>query len=33
MGKVYEAPGKPGSIVSLKPRYDNFIGGKGAIYA
>jgi aldehyde dehydrogenase len=28
MGKVYEAPGKPGSVVTLKPRYDNFIGGK-----
>ncbi|MGE4266627.1 MAG: aldehyde dehydrogenase family protein [Deferribacterales bacterium] len=27
MGKIYEAPGKAGSIVSLKPRYDNFIGG------
>ena len=28
MGKIYEAPGKSGSLVSLKPRYDNFIGGK-----
>ncbi len=28
MGKVYEQPGKPGSVVSVKPRYDNFIGGK-----
>ena len=28
MGKVYEAPGQPGSVVTLKPRYDNFIGGK-----
>ena len=28
MGKVFEAPGKPGSVVTLKPRYDNFIGGK-----
>ncbi len=28
MGKVYEAPGKAGSVVSLKPRYENFIGGK-----
>ena len=27
MGKVYEAPGKPGSVVAVKPRYDNFIGG------
>ena len=25
--KVYEAPGQPGSIVSVKPRYENFIGG------
>ncbi len=28
MGKVYEAPGKAGSVVSLKQRYENFIGGK-----
>ncbi|MBN1140353.1 MAG: aldehyde dehydrogenase [Deltaproteobacteria bacterium] len=28
MGKIYEAPGRPGSIVSVKPRYDNFIGGQ-----
>ena len=28
MGKVYEKPGKSGSVVSVKPRYDNFIGGK-----
>ena len=28
VGKVYEAPGKPGSVVSLKPRYGNFIGGE-----
>jgi aldehyde dehydrogenase len=28
MGKVYEAPGRPGSIVSLQPRYGNFIGGQ-----
>jgi aldehyde dehydrogenase len=25
--KVYAAPGEPGSPVTLKPRYDNFIGG------
>src|SRR5664280_772775 len=25
--KVYEAPGRPGSPVSVKPRYENFIGG------
>jgi aldehyde dehydrogenase len=25
--KVYEAPGRPGSLVSVKPRYENFIGG------
>jgi aldehyde dehydrogenase len=25
--KVYDAPGRPGSVVTLKPRYDNFIGG------
>src|SRR5487761_2671697 len=25
--KVYEAPGQPGSIVSVKARYENFIGG------
>ena len=28
MGKVYAPPGTPGSVVTLKPRYDNFIGGK-----
>ncbi len=26
-GKVYEAPGRRGSLVSLKARYGNFIGG------
>ena len=25
--KVYEAPGRPGSVVEVKARYDNFIGG------
>jgi aldehyde dehydrogenase len=25
--EVYAAPGQPGSVVELKPRYDNFIGG------
>ena len=25
--KVYPAPGEPGSPVTLKPRYDNYIGG------
>jgi aldehyde dehydrogenase len=24
----YEAPGRPGSIVEVQPRYENFIGGK-----
>ena len=24
----YVPPGQPGSIVSVKPRYENFIGGK-----
>jgi aldehyde dehydrogenase len=24
----YVPPGEPGSIVSVKPRYENFIGGK-----
>ena len=24
---VYAAPGSPESLVSLKPRYENFIGG------
>ncbi len=24
---VYEAPGSPASIVEVKPRYENFIGG------
>jgi aldehyde dehydrogenase len=28
MSKIYEAPGQPGSIVTLKPRYSNFIGGE-----
>lgn len=28
MGKIYEAPGNAGSIVSLKSRYNNFIGGE-----
>ncbi len=27
-GKVYTPPGEPGSVVQLKPRYDNFIGGR-----
>ena len=27
MGKVYAPPGTPGSVVTLKARYDNFIGG------
>ena len=26
---AFIAPGKPGSIVELKTRYDNFIGGNG----
>ena len=26
--KVYVAPGRPGSLVKVKPRYNNFIGGK-----
>jgi aldehyde dehydrogenase len=26
--KAYVPPGQPGSIVSVKPRYENFIGGK-----
>ncbi|HYM51705.1 MAG TPA: aldehyde dehydrogenase family protein [Candidatus Limnocylindrales bacterium] len=26
--KVYVPPGQPGSLVSLKPRYDNLIGGR-----
>jgi aldehyde dehydrogenase len=25
--KVYEAPGRPGSVVEVKARYENFIGG------
>ncbi|MEA2683585.1 MAG: aldehyde dehydrogenase [Chloroflexota bacterium] len=25
---AYVAPGQPGSVVSVKPRYENFIGGK-----
>jgi aldehyde dehydrogenase len=28
MGKVCEAPGTPGSVVTGKPRYENFIGGR-----
>ena len=28
MSKVYAPPGTPGSVVTVKPRYDNFIGGK-----
>jgi aldehyde dehydrogenase len=24
----YVPPGQPGSIVSVEPRYENFIGGK-----
>ena len=28
MGKVYKAPGTPGSVVTVKARNDNFIGGK-----
>ncbi len=28
MGKTYKAPGSPGSVVTVKPRYENFIGGK-----
>jgi len=27
-GGVYAAPGTPGSVVTLKPRYENFIGGR-----
>jgi aldehyde dehydrogenase len=27
-GRVYTAPGRPGSVVEVKPRYENFIGGK-----
>ena len=27
-GKVYAMPGQPGSIVSVKPKYENFIGGR-----
>src|SRR5271167_231971 len=26
--KVFVAPGRDGSLVSLKPRYENFIGGE-----
>ncbi len=26
--KVYTPPGQPGSVVTVKPRYDNFIGGR-----
>ncbi len=26
-GRVYEVPGRPGSLVELKERYDNFVGG------
>jgi aldehyde dehydrogenase len=28
MSKVYAPPGTPGSVVTVMPRYDNFIGGK-----
>ena len=28
MSKIYEAPGTPGSVVTVKPRYENFIGGE-----
>jgi aldehyde dehydrogenase len=27
-GKVYVPPGLPGSLVTVKPRYDNFLGGR-----
>jgi aldehyde dehydrogenase len=27
MSKIYAAPGTPGSVVSVKEKYDNFIGG------
>ncbi|MBC7298539.1 MAG: aldehyde dehydrogenase, partial [Demequina sp.] len=27
-GTVYTRPGEPGSLVTLKSRYDNFIGGE-----
>ena len=26
--EAFVAPGQPGSVVEVKPRYDNFIGGK-----
>jgi len=26
--KVYTPPGRPGSVVEVKHRYDNFIGGR-----
>ena len=26
--EVYTQPGQPGSLVQVKPRYDNFIGGR-----
>src|SRR5579872_654333 len=26
-GQVYAAPGRPGSVVAVKPRYENFVGG------
>ena len=25
----FVAPGRPGSVVEVKPRYENFIGGTG----
>ena len=28
MSKVYAAPNSPGSVISFKPRYGNYIGGK-----
>ena len=28
VSRVFVAPGRPGSVVDVKPRYDNFIGGK-----
>ena len=27
-GEAFVAPGRPGSVVEVKPRYENFIGGK-----
>lgn len=28
VGKVYVPPGMPGSLVQVKPRYDNYVGGR-----